>query len=114
MLTTKEIRIMAQDCLRWLLEEGDPLSGDDWSMVQVCRAYLAEHPDDEHEPWGPLEATYRLQSGEEIEVRTWNGPGETVVNDVIIDANLPKVVLLENPTKGQVRKLVALLGAQEI
>lgn len=46
-MTTEEIRQIASSIERRLIESGDPFSGDDWGMMQVARAYLAEHPPDD-------------------------------------------------------------------
>lgn len=49
-MTEAELRMCAVDCEKWLIERGDPLCGDDWAMMQVVRAYLAEHPADDDMP----------------------------------------------------------------
>jgi hypothetical protein len=49
-LTAADLRDCATDIVNRLEEVGDPFAGDDWSMMQVARAYLAEHPADEDEP----------------------------------------------------------------
>jgi hypothetical protein len=49
-LTAADLRDCATDIVTRLEEVGDPFVGDDWSMMQVARAYLAEHPADEDEP----------------------------------------------------------------
>ncbi len=49
-LTNEDLRELARQCVEWLKENGDTFDGDEWAMMQVARAYLAEHPDDEDEP----------------------------------------------------------------
>jgi hypothetical protein len=49
-MTPSDLRVCALQVEESLLETGDPFSGDDWSAMQVVRAYLAEHPADDDEP----------------------------------------------------------------
>jgi hypothetical protein len=45
-VTTEELRTIALDLEKRLLESGDPLSGDDWGLMQVVRGYLRITGDD--------------------------------------------------------------------
>lgn len=115
-MDNKEILARSRDAIR-ALEAGVELSVEErWACYEALQFYLELDKEDDDEPWGPLEATYRLPSGDEIEVRTGNKSGvEGVWCDMIIIPDPFSLVTLANdPTKGQVRKLVALLGAQEI
>ena len=55
-MTGDELRAAALEVERDLLANGDPLSGTDWSTMQVVRAYLADRTpkplDDWHEDDG--------------------------------------------------------------
>ena len=44
MLTEDELRACAIQAEAWL-SDGDPFDGNQWSAMQVVRAWLAEHPE---------------------------------------------------------------------
>jgi len=48
-LSTKEIREIAEDVQVKLLDTGDPFSGDDWNLMQLVRSYLIQNPADDEE-----------------------------------------------------------------
>jgi hypothetical protein len=100
MMTAKEIRMCAVQAERFLLDRGDPLAGDDWAMMQVVRAYLAEHPADDDEPatcsWWESVSGGKVWC-DSIAI-TGGGAGGPVYTLWINDKPF-----IANPTRGQVR-----------
>ena len=45
-IAPEEMRKMALEQEKNLIDHGDALNGDDWAMMQIVRAYLAEHPEE--------------------------------------------------------------------
>ncbi len=116
-LTPAELYEMATRIERDLIANGDPLSGADWEVMQVVRAWLVEHSADDGETVTPRWLqSIGFRNPSIAASACWDSPDpnervrlRTNENRVWVCGGNHETVVLTSPTRGEIRRLCAAL-----
>lgn len=111
-MDNKEILARSRDAIR-ALEAGVELSVEErWACYEALQFYLDWNKEDDDELWAGPDVKYRAVGGDRLTLTTHAyRPGSSA--EFLVGAEPWDRILLENPTQGQVRRLVKALGAVE-